>query len=541
MPEEKDAQQQSRGYDDEWQGGGEGEESLAGNGQREGQQHGGQQDAAQVVDLLLPVGAVGKPGQGQHEQRRLGDVEPEDPAPPKPLHYGPAIDGAEHGAGLGGPAHNAQGEAPLFRGEQSGGHGHADRDRRASADGLDDPGGDDPFEGRPQRHEGGANDEYDEGGLVDPDVAVNISQASEDGHGGGVAEEVGGHHPGNPVQLGKGDFQVQHQGGQGGDDHGLIQGGDHRAGADDGQDQPGRQPRAAMSGEGPVPHGQRPGLLFQAGGNGDLHGLVEGGQGKRADDFEDIGVHQRAGEGGVSEGPGGPVNPQFQGNIMALSSVGDEDAEVLGPGISANPICVPAVNWLLADQNRIADVFEDKSEEAADIGEVEGEGPGGDFLPVSGEEVGHVGPLVEDDGMGLEVGAAQPGLDGEAEPRADIGLTEGAGHLHPGEELGRAFLVLEVKGHGAEGDEAFRCLVKQGAGVGWGFGRGRGRSAAGGEGQGQEGRRQDAQGRPRTTEGGHFQDQKARVPSAISRGGSAPETSMTKTRDPVGVWPLRRS
>ena len=143
--------------------------------------------------------------------------------------------------------------------------------------------------------------------------------------------------------------------------------------------------------------------------------------------------------------------------------------------------------------------------------------------------------------MGLEVGTAQAGLDGEAEPPADLGLTEGPGHLHPGEELGRAFLVLEVEGDGAEGDEAFRSLVKQDAGIGGGFRRGSGWGTAGGEKQGQEGRRQNAQGSPRTTERGHFQDQKARVPSAISRGDSAPETSMTKTRDPVGVWPLRRS
>ena len=36
-----------------------------------------------------------------------------------------------------------------------------------------------------------------------------------------------------------------------------------------------------------------------------------------------------------------------------------------------------------------------------------------------------------------------------------------------------------------------------------------------------------------------FQDQKARVPAAISRGAAAPAASRTKIRSPVGVSPLR--
>ena len=228
---------------------------------------------------------------------------------------------------------------------------------------------------------------------------------------------------------------------------------------------------------------------------------------------------------------------------MALSSVGDEDAEVLGPGISANPICFPAVNWLLADQSRIADVFEDKSEEAADIGEVEGEGPGGDFLPVSGEEVGHVGPARRGRRHGSRSRSCPAsGLDGEAEPLADLGLRRRRGSSPP---RGRAGSSLP----GAGGRRP-RCGGRRGVPRPGQAGRGdragvRGWESGGAPQAARTRGRKDAARMPRaghgTTEGGHFQDQKARVPSAISWGGSAPETSMTKTRDPVGVWPLRRS
>ena len=75
--------------------------------------------------------------------------------------------------------------------------------------------------------------------LVHAGVAVRVTQPPDEGHGHGVTQQVGGDNPRNAVQLGDGDFQVQHYAGQRGDHHRLIQRGDEGPQPGDGEDGPG--------------------------------------------------------------------------------------------------------------------------------------------------------------------------------------------------------------------------------------------------------------------------------------------------------------
>ena len=108
---------------------------------------------------------------------------------------------------------------------------------RAAADGLDYAGGDHPFQVGGKSDQDGADGEDDQGGLVDQGIAVDVGQAADEGHGDGVAQQVGGDYPGDAVKLGNRDFEVEHHGRQGGDHHRLVQGGNEGAQADHGQHQ----------------------------------------------------------------------------------------------------------------------------------------------------------------------------------------------------------------------------------------------------------------------------------------------------------------
>ena len=204
--------------------------------QREERQRTHHQRPTAVVDPGLTVAAVGHPEQGGEDQSALWNIEPEDPPPAQNLHDGAAVDRAQHRTGLGGCANNSQRQGPSFFRHQRRGQGHAYGNGCAATHRLHHPGSHHPPQAAGDGHQPCPNAEDYQRNRIDPGIPVYVAQTPDKGHGHGVAQEIGRHHPGHPVKLGDGDLEVQHHGGQGGYHHRLVQGCDERAETNDGED-----------------------------------------------------------------------------------------------------------------------------------------------------------------------------------------------------------------------------------------------------------------------------------------------------------------
>ena len=215
-----------------------GEEIAAGKGQRQEEQGDYQEGPADIVDVGAGCRPVGQAHQRDEHNGALGHVQPEDPAPTGQLHNGAAVGRTQHGAGLRRSAHHTQGECALFRGHQRSRQGHAQGNCGPAANGLDDTGSNHELETLGDGDEAGADAEDYQRCLVNPGIAVDIAETADYRHGHGVAQQVGRDDPGDAVQLGDGDLQVQHHAGQGCYDNRLVEGGNESTQAGYGQDCP---------------------------------------------------------------------------------------------------------------------------------------------------------------------------------------------------------------------------------------------------------------------------------------------------------------